>query len=113
MLSETASPGYYAVDLLDWDVKAELTATMFGAVHRYTYYSHEQGKEDMFVLLPIRCIGHGFLSFGQPRSDSRGVPQCFCDNRPSEKRGHRVDLELWIVERKIWWSQSKSSQHSN
>lgn len=34
---EHAEPGYYAVDLLDYGVHAELTATERAGVHRYTY----------------------------------------------------------------------------
>lgn len=34
---ETASPGYYAVDLLDYGIKAELTATERTGIHRYTF----------------------------------------------------------------------------
>lgn len=34
---ETASPGYYAVTLQDWDVRAEMTATARCGVHRYTF----------------------------------------------------------------------------
>src|SRR5215210_2886954 len=34
---EAASPGYYAVRLTRWDVKAELTATRLAAFHRYTF----------------------------------------------------------------------------
>jgi predicted alpha-1,2-mannosidase len=35
--SERAEPGYYAVSLLDYNVRAELTATARVGVHRYTY----------------------------------------------------------------------------
>ena len=35
--TEHASPGYYAVDLFDWKVKAELTATRHCGVLRFTY----------------------------------------------------------------------------
>ena len=35
--TETASPGYYSVELTDPGVKAELTATTHGAMHRYTF----------------------------------------------------------------------------
>ena len=35
--TETAKPGYYSVDLLQTNVKAELTATPHVAYHRYTY----------------------------------------------------------------------------
>lgn len=34
---ETASPGYYAVDLLDFGIKAELTATARTGIHKYTF----------------------------------------------------------------------------
>ena len=34
---ETASPGYYSVDLLDYGIKAELTATERTGVHKYTF----------------------------------------------------------------------------
>lgn len=35
--SEKASPGYYMVNLLDYDIKAELTASERVGVHRYTF----------------------------------------------------------------------------
>jgi predicted alpha-1,2-mannosidase len=34
---EEASPGYYSVDLLDFGIKAELTATRRTGIHRYTF----------------------------------------------------------------------------
>ena len=34
---ETASPGYYSVDLLDYGIKAELTTTERAGIHRYTF----------------------------------------------------------------------------
>lgn len=34
---ETASPGYYSVDLLDYDIKAELTASPRVGMHKYTF----------------------------------------------------------------------------
>ncbi|MDD7886881.1 GH92 family glycosyl hydrolase [Flavivirga sp. 57AJ16] len=34
---EKASPGYYTVDLLDYGIKAELTATNRVGIHRYTF----------------------------------------------------------------------------
>ena len=36
---ETATPGYYSVELEDAKVKAELTASIHAALHRYTYLS--------------------------------------------------------------------------
>lgn len=41
---ETASPGYYAVYLKDYGVKAELTATPHAGFHRYTFPSSEDSK---------------------------------------------------------------------
>ena len=35
--TEVAEPGYYAVDLTDYNIKAEMTATQRVGVHRYTY----------------------------------------------------------------------------
>lgn len=34
---ETASPGYYSVDLIDFGIKAELTATRRTGIHKYTF----------------------------------------------------------------------------
>ena len=34
---ETAEPGYYAVELLDFGIKAELSATERTGIHRYTF----------------------------------------------------------------------------
>jgi predicted alpha-1,2-mannosidase len=34
---ETAKPGYYSVQLLDYNIKAELTATNHAGFHRYTF----------------------------------------------------------------------------
>jgi putative alpha-1,2-mannosidase len=39
---EEASPGYYAVDLLDQEIRAELTATARVGVHRYTFPETDQ-----------------------------------------------------------------------
>jgi len=41
---ETASPGYYSVDLLDYGIKAELTATERTGIHRYTFPKDENSK---------------------------------------------------------------------
>jgi len=35
--NESATPGYYTVDLLDYGIKAELTATNRVGIHRYTF----------------------------------------------------------------------------
>ncbi len=48
--SEVAHPGYYAVTLQDYDVRAELTATVRVGVHRYTY----PAGRPRHVLLDLR-----------------------------------------------------------
>lgn len=42
--TEEASPGYYAVDLTDANVRAELTATSRCGVHRYTFRGEGPGN---------------------------------------------------------------------
>lgn len=42
--TETASPGYYAVDLFDHEVKAEMTATTRCGVHRYTFPERAESR---------------------------------------------------------------------
>ncbi|WP_422084212.1 GH92 family glycosyl hydrolase [Ulvibacterium sp.] len=39
---ESASPGYYGVNLLDFNIKAELTATKRVGIHRYTFPKDEE-----------------------------------------------------------------------
>src|SRR5215203_128222 len=47
--SEVAQPGYYAVTLLDTDIRAELTTTTRAAIHRYAFPSGQQA----FVVLDL------------------------------------------------------------
>ena len=47
---ETASPGYYSVDLLDYGIKAELTATERTGIHRYTFPKDETGNTVSFYI---------------------------------------------------------------
>lgn len=42
--TETAEPGYYAVRLADYDVRAELTASDRVGLHRYTFPETESGR---------------------------------------------------------------------
>jgi predicted alpha-1,2-mannosidase len=55
-LTETATPGYYSVELTDSRVKAELTATTRVGLHRYTFPKGETGH----VLLDM---AHGALKW--------------------------------------------------
>lgn len=44
---EKASPGYYSVELKNEGIKAELTATTYTGVHRYTF---EKGKNEVILI---------------------------------------------------------------
>ena len=50
---EHAEPGYYSVDLLDYGIKAELTATARTGLHRYTF--PEGTKQYLSVDLEFGC----------------------------------------------------------
>ncbi|MCX4025847.1 glycoside hydrolase family 92 protein [Endozoicomonas sp. SM1973] len=52
---ESASPGYYQVKLLDYDINTELTATHRVGVHRYQYPVDKQAN----IILDLR---HGVVS---------------------------------------------------
>lgn len=41
---ETAKAGYYQVDLTDYNIKAELTATEHAGFHRYTFNGHDTAR---------------------------------------------------------------------
>jgi predicted alpha-1,2-mannosidase len=41
---EKASPGYYSVDLLDFGIKAELTATRRTGIHKYTFPKDDKSQ---------------------------------------------------------------------
>ena len=49
---EQASPGYYSADLLDYGIKAELTATTRAGFHRYTFPETDAGH----IIIDL---GHG------------------------------------------------------
>jgi len=53
---ETASPGYYAVDLQDYDIHAELTATTRAGLHRYTF----GGNDPAHVLVDLTAAIYNF-----------------------------------------------------
>ncbi len=53
---ETASAGYYSVELEDYGIKAELTASERVGVHKYTYPSDEAQK----LMLDL---GHGIYNY--------------------------------------------------
>ena len=55
--TETASPGYYAVTLADYGIRAEVSATTRTAVHRYTY--PDNGADRHLIL----DLSHGIYNY--------------------------------------------------
>jgi len=53
---ETASPGYYSVELSDYKIKAELTTTARTGMHRYTFKENEQAH----VILDLTASIYNF-----------------------------------------------------
>ena len=51
--TEEAAPGYYAVDLTDYDVRVELTATHHAGLHRYTFPESQQA----LVMIDLAYTG--------------------------------------------------------
>ncbi|MEN8202420.1 MAG: GH92 family glycosyl hydrolase [Bacteroidota bacterium] len=62
---ETASPGYYAVYLKDYEVKAELTVTKRAGMHRYTFPESENAHIliDLGHILGDRPPGDSHIEF--------------------------------------------------
>ncbi|MBO4656932.1 MAG: GH92 family glycosyl hydrolase [Bacteroidales bacterium] len=60
--SETASPGYYAVTLSDYDIRAEVTATTRTARHRYTFQA-DTGTEASQPRHLIADLSHGIYDY--------------------------------------------------
>ena len=54
--SETAHPGYYAVTLEDYGIRAELSATARTGIHRYTY----PGEGDRHLVMDL---SHGIYNY--------------------------------------------------
>ena len=53
---ESASPGYYSVDLLDYNIKAELTASTRVGLHKYTFSEDDSAH----VLLDLTSAIYNF-----------------------------------------------------
>ena len=63
--SETAEVGYYSVELTDYDIRAELTATTRTGIHRYTFPKGEAGRVLIDLKIPTE---YGFnLDWGSVR----------------------------------------------
>ncbi|MEG1650034.1 MAG: GH92 family glycosyl hydrolase, partial [Rikenellaceae bacterium] len=67
-LHESASAGYYSVDLLDYNIKVELTATPRAGVHRYTFPKSDEAN---VIFDPVHKIyGKTLMSSVKVLSDT-------------------------------------------
>jgi predicted alpha-1,2-mannosidase len=83
---ETASPGYYQVQLLQWGINAELTATERTGVARFTFPA---GK-DANILVPIShtlndVAATSISIVGDRRIEGFVEEHAFCSNKPKFK----------------------------
>jgi len=56
--NEKASPGYYSVLLNDYNIKAELTATLRSGFHRYTFPESEKAH----IIIELKNLDHVLYS---------------------------------------------------
>ncbi|RXF69664.1 GH92 family glycosyl hydrolase [Arcticibacter tournemirensis] len=91
---ESAKPGYYSVQLLDYDIKAELAATMHAGFHRYTF---PEGKPWNLVI----DMDHSSKKGTKVRSARIIAAQIrVVDNQTIE--GYRV-MSGWAKLRKVYF----------
>lgn len=84
---ESATPGYYTVELSDPNVKAELTATIHAALHRYTYHNADSAS----VLIDLQ---HGpAWSEGQYHSQVRS---CEVNWEDAQTLTGHVANSVWV-----------------
>ncbi len=99
--SEEATPGYYAVDLDDYGVRAELTATAHAGLHRYTFPAADQAR----VLIDL----------GHSRGESKDGEVEILDERTIQGHGeynvHPL-LELMLAEEAPGTGMSKVYFHA-
>jgi predicted alpha-1,2-mannosidase len=83
---ETASPGYYRVQLLQWGINAELTATERTGVARFTF----PADKDANILVPISHTLNDVAAtsihvVGDRRIEGFVEEHAFCSNKPKFK----------------------------
>lgn len=130
--SETASPGFYKVELDDYHIRAELTATERTGFHRYTFSDtgnanlitdlFEGVTSDKIIESEIRFVNDTIISgfrrtAGWARDQSVYFYAIF--SKPIESQGIQLDDELYHDRKhasgtkiKAWasWSVSPGSQ---
>ncbi len=83
---ESAEPGYYQVDLLQWGIHAELSATDHTGVARFTFPAGKPAN----ILLPLshtlNTTAAASLRFvGDRRIEGYVEDHAFCNNKPTYK----------------------------
>ena len=91
---ETARPGYYAVELQDYAVKAELTASQRCAFHRYRFGSTNEAH----LLLDLRS---GMVPDAQAL-DSHVIKSAIQIDDPATISGYRI-TQGWGGERHVYF----------
>ena len=84
--SESASPGYYQVQLLQWGIHAEVTATERTGIARFTFPAHQSAN----ILVPIsHTLNHtasaSIRVVGDHRVEGFVENHLFCNRTPTYK----------------------------
>ena len=85
--TESATPGYYTVELDKYKVKAELTATDHVALHRYTY----QNADSASLLLDLQ---HGLV--WNPQQYKSHVKACEINWEDAQTLTGHVRSSVWV-----------------
>lgn len=81
--SESIHPGYHAVMLEDYDIRAEITSTARVGMHRYTF----PAAEEAHILFDLGApLGPGKMTTAQCRKVSSTEVVGFCVNAPTGRR---------------------------
>ncbi len=94
--AERASPGYYAVTLLDHGIEVELTATARVGVHRYTFARIPSGQRAALLV----DLGHS-LNWDTPTQTAITV------DSPTEISGYRWSTG-WARDQRVFFAASFS-----
>ena len=95
--TETASPGYYSVELEDYKVKAELTATPHVGIHQYTFQPGARRK----ILLDLF---HGIYNY-----DGKVIWSSIRLENDTLITGYR-QTQGWARDRKLFFAMSFSEK---
>ncbi len=83
--TEVGSPSYYSVDLMDYDIKAELTSTMRCGMMKLTY--------------PATNEAHILINFDAPAEEKNDVYETFFEKiSPTEFRGYTRQRNQYVAD---------------